>query len=39
MRKRIVEAATVEFAAHGLAGARIDRIARRACANKQLIYA
>jgi AcrR family transcriptional regulator len=38
-RKRIVEAATVEFAAHGLAGARIDRIARRAGANKQLIYA
>lgn len=32
-------AATVEFAAHGLAGARIDRIAERAGANKQLIYA
>lgn len=38
-RQRIVEAATVEFAAHGLAGARIDRIAERAAANKQLIYA
>ncbi len=29
----------MEFAAHGLAGARIDRIAERAGANKQLIYA
>lgn len=38
-RQRIVAAATVEFAAHGLAGARIDRIAERAGANKQLIYA
>lgn len=38
-RRRIVDAATVEFAAHGLAGARIDRIADRAGANKQLIYA
>jgi len=38
-RQRILESATVEFAAHGLAGARIDRIAERAGANKQLIYA
>lgn len=38
-RRRIVEAATAEFAAHGLAGARIDTIAKRAGANKQLIYA
>jgi AcrR family transcriptional regulator len=38
-RQRILQAATAEFAAHGLAGARIDRIAKRAGANKQLIYA
>jgi AcrR family transcriptional regulator len=38
-RKRIFDAATREFAEHGLAGARIDAIAQRAGANKQLIYA
>lgn len=38
-RQRIFEAASDEFAAHGIAGARIDRIARAAGANKQLIYA
>jgi AcrR family transcriptional regulator len=38
-RARIFEAATAEFAAHGIAGARVDRIARSAQANKQLIYA
>lgn len=38
-RERIFAAATSEFAAHGVAGARIDRIARSAGANKQLIYA
>jgi AcrR family transcriptional regulator len=38
-KERIFEAATSEFAEHGLAGARIDAIARRAGANKQLIYA
>ena len=38
-RERIFEAATSEFAEHGLAGARIDAIAKRAAANKQLIYA
>ncbi|MEO3824747.1 TetR family transcriptional regulator [Actinomadura sp. B10D3] len=32
------EAATAEFAARGLAGARIDRIATEARANKQAIY-
>lgn len=32
-------AATAEFAAHGVAGARVDRIANAAGANKQLIYA
>ncbi|MFC5633858.1 TetR family transcriptional regulator [Streptomyces bullii] len=38
-RARIFEAATAEFARHGIAGARIDRIATEAKANKQLIYA
>ncbi|MEU0050261.1 TetR family transcriptional regulator [Streptomyces sp. NPDC006309] len=38
-RARIFGAALAEFARHGIAGARIDRIADRAKANKQLIYA
>jgi AcrR family transcriptional regulator len=38
-RRRIFAAAIDEFARHGIAGARIDRIAQRAGANKQLIYA
>jgi AcrR family transcriptional regulator len=38
-RARIFAAATIEFSDHGIAGARIDRIAVRARANKQLIYA
>ena len=38
-KRRIFEAATAEFADHGIAGARVDRIAARAGANKQLIYA
>lgn len=38
-KRRIFEAATIEFAVHGIAGARIDRIAAAARANKQLIYA
>ncbi|MGW0610279.1 TetR family transcriptional regulator [Streptomyces sp. NPDC002788] len=38
-RARIFEAAVAEFARHGIAGARIDRIAAEAKANKQLIYA
>lgn len=38
-RSRILDAATAEFASHGLAGARVDRVAARAGANKQLIYA
>ncbi|KXO94682.1 hypothetical protein AXK57_00170 [Tsukamurella pulmonis] len=38
-KARLLEAATVEFAEHGLAGARVDRIAAAAEANKQLIYA
>src|SRR5262245_49810633 len=38
-KQRILEAAIAEFAALGEAGARIDRIAAAASANKQLIYA
>ncbi|RDI42123.1 TetR family transcriptional regulator [Nocardia mexicana] len=38
-KARIFAAATEEFAAYGIAGARVDRIARNAKANKQLIYA
>jgi AcrR family transcriptional regulator len=38
-RQRILEAATVEFAAAGLAGGRIGRIAERARANQRMIYA
>jgi AcrR family transcriptional regulator len=38
-KQRILEAAISEFAARGAAGARIDRIAGAASANKQLIYA
>jgi AcrR family transcriptional regulator len=38
-KRRIFDAAVAEFARHGIAGARIDRIARAARANKQLIYA
>jgi AcrR family transcriptional regulator len=37
-RKRLLDAATAEFAAHGLAGARVDRIAEHAGANKAQIY-
>ncbi len=37
--QRILAAATAEFAERGLAGARVDRIAERAAANKQRIYA
>src|SRR5437899_4181316 len=38
MRIRILEAAKQEFAAHGLAGARVDRIAAHADANKRMLY-
>jgi AcrR family transcriptional regulator len=38
-RKRLLEAATVEFAALGIAGARVDRIAEAAECNKAMIYA
>ena len=37
-QQRILDAATVEFAAHGLGGARVDEIALRAKANKRMIY-
>jgi len=37
-RERILEVATEEFAQKGLAGARVDEIARKAQANKQLVY-
>src|ERR1700759_2523196 len=38
MRLRILAAAKQEFAAHGLAGARVDRIAAKAGANKRMLY-
>lgn len=37
-RRRILAAARREFAQKGLAGARVDVIARRARANKQMLY-
>lgn len=37
-KSRIFGAAAAEFAKYGIAGARIDRIAAQAQANKQLIY-
>ncbi|MGW3106619.1 TetR family transcriptional regulator [Streptomyces sp. NPDC001100] len=37
-KERILAAATAEFAAHGVAGARVDRIAAEAKANKRAIY-
>jgi AcrR family transcriptional regulator len=36
---RLLDAASVEFSERGLAGARVNRIAENAKANKQLIYA
>ena len=38
MRARILDAAKNEFATYGLAGARVDRIAKRAGANKRMLY-
>jgi AcrR family transcriptional regulator len=38
-RERILVAARAEFAAHGLAGARVDRIAASANASKERLYA
>jgi AcrR family transcriptional regulator len=37
-KARLLDAAFEEFAQHGLAGARVDRIAERAGANKRLLY-
>lgn len=37
-RRNILTAAAAEFAAKGLAGARVDAIARRAGSNKRMIY-
>lgn len=37
-RRRILRAATTEFAAKGLAGARVEEIARRASVNKRMLY-
>jgi AcrR family transcriptional regulator len=37
-RTRLLAAATEEFAAHGLAGGSVDRIARKARLNKAMIY-
>src|SRR5699024_2653914 len=37
-RQELLTAATAEFAEHGLAGARVDRIAAAAGVNKQRIY-
>ena len=38
-RRKLLDAAYAEFAEHGLAGARIDRIAAAAGVNKRMIYA
>ena len=37
-RARLLDAAFEEFAQHGVAGARVDRVAARAGLNKRLIY-
>ncbi len=37
-QERILGAATEEFSRHGLGGARVDRIAARAGANKRMLY-
>jgi AcrR family transcriptional regulator len=37
-RRRILDAATAEFARAGLGGARVDRIAARSRANKRMLY-
>ncbi|MFJ2645239.1 TetR family transcriptional regulator [Streptomyces sp. NPDC087420] len=37
-KARLLAAATQEFAAYGIAGARVDRIAASAAANKNLLY-
>lgn len=37
-RQRVLDAATAEFAAHGIAGARVDRVAAAARVNKAQMY-
>jgi AcrR family transcriptional regulator len=37
-KQKIIEASLIEFAKHGLAGARVDRIAEDAGVNKAMIY-
>nr|WP_279614125.1 TetR family transcriptional regulator [Pseudomonas sp. RGM 3321] len=37
-RRRLLEAGTAEFAAYGIAGARVERIAEASSCNKQSIY-
>lgn len=37
-KRRLLDAAIVEFAEHGIAGARVDRIAASAISNKAQIY-
>ncbi len=37
-KRRLLDAATAEFAAHGIAGARVDRIAAAAGVNKAQMY-
>ncbi len=37
-REKILTAALKEFAAHGVAGARVDAIARQAAVNKRMLY-
>lgn len=37
-REKVLKAARKEFALHGLAGARVDRIAREASVNKAMLY-
>ncbi|GAA3635817.1 TetR family transcriptional regulator [Lentzea roselyniae] len=38
-KAKLLEAALAEFAKHGIAGARVDRIAAKAGCNKAMIYA
>jgi AcrR family transcriptional regulator len=38
-KRRLLDAAAEEFAAHGIAGARVDRIARQARVSKNQMYA
>ncbi len=37
-RRALLDAAEIEFAAKGLAGARVDVIAEESCANKRMLY-